>query len=268
MIGKYACLNGQFIKTEETKISIDCIELMYGFGVYENLKIRKGKLFFTEDHIDRLLHSAKQIELKHSFKKQDIKNWIEKLINKNKQENANIKMILLGGNSPKLYIFMLNPLFIEKKDYRNGVKVITYKYERFLPQAKTLNMLPSYIIFSHAKKESAFDALLLNKNDEITEGTRTNFFAIKNTTLFTPAKKLVLDGITRKTVIDCATQQGYNVEENSIGIDKIFSYDGAFLTSTSSKIVPIKTIDNKSFDNISPEIKKLMKHYNNYLNIF
>ena len=160
---------------------------------------------------------------------------------------------------------MLNPLYIEKKDYRNGVKAITFEYERFAPTAKTLNMLPSYIIYGKAKKVGAYDVILLDKKENIIEGTRSNFFAIKNKTIYTAPAGEILAGITRKTVIECALQNKYEVKEQNIPLKEIFDFDGAFFTNTSGKIVPIKTVDEQSFNDIPEELQELGQLYNEYL---
>lgn len=268
MIGKYFCLNGKFQTTEKAVLPIDNIEFTYGFGVYENLRLRKGKLYFVHKHVERLFLSAKYISLQHKFKPRQVEGWIKTLVKKNGLQNANIKMLLIGAgnvNDVKLYILMLAPKYLDKKYYRKGVKVITYNHERFLPQAKTLNMLANYLIFKRARKKGAYDALVFDNKGYVNEGTRSNFFVIKNKTLYTAPLKYVLDGVTRRTVIDCAKQNGYKVKEKLIRLKDLFKYDGAFLTNTSGKIVPIRKIDNKSFIEIAEELKHLMKFYNEYL---
>ena len=265
MLGKHFTHNGKILPVRKAKIAIDDIEFTYGFGVYENLRVRKGKIFFIDEHVERLFNSAKIIELKHDFNFDQIKEWIEELIKKNKLEDCNIKMLLIGGENPDLYIMCLAPKFLDKKFYKQGVKVISYEYERFLPQAKTLNMLPSYLIFKKANEAGAFDALLVDKNNNIVEGTRSNFFVIKNKTIYTTSVTKVLDGVTRRTVIDCAKQNGYEVVEKDIKLSELFDYDGAFLTNTSGKIVPIREVDDKSFDGVCGELKELMRLYDDYL---
>ncbi|HAT03595.1 MAG TPA: hypothetical protein DCS29_02335 [Candidatus Magasanikbacteria bacterium] len=265
---QYSSLNGQLIPHDEAKLPVDHIEFAYGFGVYENLKIRKGIVYFIDDHIDRLFYSAKIIGLGHELKKDEIKQWIHTLIEKNETQDSNIKIILIGGKTALdalLYIFILAPKFVEKKEYRDGVKAISYSYERFLPQAKTLNMFPSYIIFKKAQKQKAFDAILIDHKGNVTEGTRSNFFVIKNKTLYTPPIAQVLDGVTRRTVIDCAQKNEYEIIEQDILFKNMFEYDGAFFTNTSGKIVPIQTVDDTSYPSITPEIKNLIHLYDNYL---
>ncbi len=266
----HASVNGEIFPIQDISLPLDSLQVVYGFGVYETLKLRNKKIYFIEDHIDRLFQSAKIITLEHTFTKNNTKKWITELIEKNNVTSTNIKIILLGADTKekaKLYIFLTNPLFIEKKEYRLGVKTITFEYERFAPQAKSLNMLPSYIAYKKAKQSNCYDALLLNKRCEITEGTRSNFFAIKNNTLFSPPNSEILQGITRKTVLECAIKNNYSLVEQPLPFSKIFSYDGAFLTNTSGKIVPIKTINNQSFKEITKSIVQLKKLYNQYLKL-
>ena len=135
-----------------------------------------------------------------------------------------------------------------------------------MPQAKTLNMLPSYLIFKKVKEKEAFDALFLDKQNNIIEGTRSNFFAIKDKTLYTTTVEKVLAGVTRQTVIDCTKKNNYKIIEQDINLIDVFNYEGAFLTNTSGKIIPIRKIDNKEFANICGSLKELIKLYNTYLN--
>lgn len=265
MLGKFVCLNGQFIKSEDAKINLDNIEFSYGFGVYENVSLRNGRVYFLIDHLERLLHSAKVIELGHSFTVKTMAQWVNWTIAKNKIQSANIKILLIGGAEPRLYIMLLAPRYPDKKIYREGVKVVPYIYERFLPQAKTLNMLPSYLAFIVAKEQGACDALFVDNHGHAVEGARSNFFAIKNKTLFTAPVKRVLDGVTRRTVIQCAKKNGYKIIEKNIKLREIFKYDGAFLTNTSTKIVPIRQIDNKKFEIVCEEIKNLIRLYGEYI---
>ncbi|MFA6427317.1 MAG: aminotransferase class IV [Candidatus Magasanikbacteria bacterium] len=267
----YCSLNGQLIQRADAKLAVDHIEFAYGFGVYENLKVRKKFVYFIDDHVDRLFHSAEVIGLDHFLKKDEIKKWMYNLIEKNNISDSNIKIILVGGKSAKdalLYIFTLAPKFVEKKEYREGVKTITYPYERFMPEAKTLNMLPSYIIFKKAQEQKCFDALLIDHNGNVTEGTRSNFFTIKDKKLYTPPVETVLDGVTRRTVIDCAEKNGYEIIEQEIALKNIFDFDGAFFTNTSGKIVPIRMINETSFNMITDEIKTLQTCYDKYLDVY
>lgn len=267
MIGEFFSKNGTLLSASEGVISIDHLELFYGFGVYELVKVRHQKAHLLTDHAERLINSAKIIGLEHEFTAEKIGVWVGKLLEANKIETANLKIILLGGASSAeaiLSMFLTAPRFVEKKEYRDGVKVITYKHERFLPQAKTLNMLPSYLAYQKAQKSGAFDALFIDHDNMIHEGTRTNFFAIQGTTLITPPLEVVLGGITRQTVIECACQNGYSAEEKMLNLAKIKELDGAFVTNTSGGIVPIRQIDEFTYPEVTLEIQKLRKLYEDF----
>ncbi len=249
-------------------VPIENINFQYGFGVYETLKVRNGILYFVKQHIDRLLFSAKIISLEHEFEKPKIDKYIRDLIETNKIESANIKMLLMGAKTARdaeLFILPLAPLYPDRKLYSKGATVMTVEYERFLPNAKTLNMLPSYLFYTKAKSSGCYDALFKDKEKNILEGTRTNFFAIKDNNVITPPTNKVLEGVTRMTVIDCASKNGYKIEEKNIPYSDLSKYDGAFVTSTSSKIVPLIQIDDYRYNEISDSIKRLIKLYDNFL---
>lgn len=271
MLGKYLCINGKFLPVEQGRINVDNIEFTYGFGVYEGLKLRKGKVMFVEEHAERLLLSAQQINLEHNFTAKQIIGWAKNLVKKNQVENSHVKILLIGGaeaKDAKIFMFLLAPRFVDKKVYRDGVKAIVREYERFLPQVKSLNMLPSYLFFREAKVAGAFDCLLTNKKGEVLEGTRSNFYVIKNKIIYTAPLKLVLDGVTRRTVLDCARKNGYKIVERAPKLKEVFKYDGAFFTNTSGKVMPIREIGGKRFGEICECLKELVKLYNEYLEKF
>lgn len=242
---KYFSQNGKILPIEKAVIPLSNIEYTYGFGVYESIRVSNGIVYFLEDHIERLLGSAKVISIDHPFEEEFIKNSIFDLIKDHQKETFNLKILLIGASTKEkalLNILCLNPLFPDHKLYRDGAEFITYKYERAFPHAKTLNMLESYIAYSKARKNKAYDALLINRNGYITEGTRTNFFCIKDKTIYTPFEKDILLGVMRKAMLKVALDNGYEVVETNIKIEDTKTYDGAFVTSTSSKIVPVRSI--------------------------
>lgn len=180
-------------------------------------------------------------------------------------------MLLIGAptkEGAQLYIICLNPLFPDRKLYRDGATFITQSYERAFPQAKTLNMLQSYLAYRDAKRVGAYDALLLNRQGNITEGTRTNFYCIKGQTIYTPPEKDILLGVTRKAVLKVAVENGYNIVEQDIKPSDISLYDGAFISSTSSKIIPVKMINDQILNPQPETLVKLMGLFNDFLDKF
>jgi len=267
MIQEIILKNGEIISSEAAKIAIDNIEFSYGYGVYETLKVRNKIIYFPEEHVKRLLESANIIQLPHQFNQKKIIEFLKKLTEKIQSESYNIKIELIGTNKPNIadiYIFATAPFFITPQMKNQGVKVILAQGERQYPKAKTLNMLLSYLAYREAKKQEAYDALLIDKNGFIHEGTRANLFYTDGTTIFTPPKETVLDGVTQSTVIKALKKAGINVTQRTLKKDEINSFKGYFLTSTSINILPITSIESIQFS-IPPIVKKAILIYDEYL---
>ena len=265
---KYFSRNGETLPIEQAAVPLSNIEYQYGFGVYETIRVTNGVPNFLKDHLERLAESARLIELEHAFSDESIAEAISQLIQKNEVETCNLKILLIGGQtreSATLYILCLNPLFPDKKFYRDGVHCITYEYERMFPHAKTLNMLGSYLAYRKAKEAGAYEALFLNREGNITEGTRTNFFAMKGKTLYSAPEKDILLGVTRKAVLLAAEQNGFSIEERVVRPEDVPEYDSVFLTSTSSKILPIHSIDSLTLREPSSDLKNLMLLFDEFL---
>jgi len=245
---KYVILNGKPIEEDKANISVFNKAMFFDFGVYDSMKVVKKKPFFLEFHVDRLLKSAEIIKLKHGFSKREILEWIKLLVEKNDLENAMLRFLLLGSGGknekPKLFIFSVGLIFYDKKDYKKGVKVITYKGERNIPQAKSKDLLINFLALREAMDSNAKDALLVDTDGFVREGTRTNFFAIKNNILYTAPLDDVLEGVTRKIVIMVAKKNNIKLIEKKIKLKELKDYDEFFITSTSMNILPITQIDD------------------------
>ena len=125
-------------------------------------------------------------------------------------------------------------------------------------------MLESYLAYRKAKELGAYDALLINHDSFINEGTRTNFFCIKNKAVYTPFEKDILLGVMRKAMLKVALENKYSIVEKNIKLDDIKSFDGAFVTSTSSKIMPIKSINGIPL-NYPETLRELMRLLSEFL---
>lgn len=264
---KYFAHNGALKPVKDAVISLSNIEYTYGFGVYETIRITRGVPYFLGDHLERLIESAEIIGLEHTFSEDGIADTIASLIIKNSVDTCNLKLLLIGApakEDAQIFIQCLNPLFPDKKLYREGAACVTYAYERAFPHAKTLNMLQSYLAYRGAKQKDAYDALLVDNDGCITEGTRTNFFCIKDKTLVSPPREKILLGVTRKAVLKVAKDNGFDYEERPITWGEMMKYDGAFLTSTSSKIIPIRSVDGEELPKSSHALKELMQLFDDF----
>lgn len=260
--------NGELLPTKQATVQLNSIEYAYGFGVYETIRVANGTVFFAAEHCQRLLESAQVIGLEHTYAATFVEQAVHTLLKKNKAETCNVKILLVGGKTAEaadIYIQCLNPLFPDRKLYREGVHCITQQYERVFPHAKTLNMLPSFIAYRKAQGAGAYDALLLDRSGMIIEGTRTNFFVVRDRTITSPPAESILLGVTRDKLLSLAQQQGYEVLEQAIPLSDIGEYDGAFLTSTSCKVLPIRSIDQHTWQVIPESVTELQRAFDGFL---
>lgn len=264
----YISRNGVLIPFDQGMVPLEQTEIAYGFGVYETIKIRNQTIYFLPQHIERLLHSAEEINLSHIFTISQIQIALEKLVSHIQADSCNIKILLYGASvkeKASLYIIPSAPLYPDRRWYRDGVSLLSFQHERWKPQAKTLNMLPSYCMFKEAQQQGCYDALLFDKHNNVREGTRTNVYLIKDKQIFSPQKKDILEGVTLMTLEKVLKHTDYTLTYTDISFSSIYEYDGMFLTSTSTKIMPVKQIDKKEYPFISEHIKELMSIFENML---
>jgi branched-subunit amino acid aminotransferase/4-amino-4-deoxychorismate lyase len=266
---KFFSRNGVILPVDQAQVPLSFVEYSYGFGVYETIRYSKGVLYFLKDHAQRLMESARIIELEHEFSAAFVERSVLELVERTQSEACNLKILLIGGPtaaSAQLFILCLNPLFPDRKLYRDGASVICVELERTFPHAKTLNMMGSYLAYRKARKAGAYDALLVNTQGNITEGTRTNFFCIRGKTIYSPPESDILLGVTRKAMTIAALNDGYELVARKIRQEDLGEFDGAFVTSTSSKIVPIRSVGDHVLNDQPPEmLSRLMDIFGKFL---
>lgn len=260
--------DGQLIAAEEATAPLTNIGFVYGFGVYETVRVRRGTPLFLDDHMARLQHSAAVIGLTHTLTQKQLAAWTAMLVGTLGDETFNLKYLLLGGRTAadaSLTIMPSNPSFIDRKLYKTGASVMTTPGERAFPTAKTLNMLPSYLAYTRARKEGHADALFVHADGVIREATTANLFTLNGNTLTTPADDTVLQGVTRKHVLYVAAQEGLTIEYADHTLDSLKAADAVFITSTGKKILPITQIDESPVGAITSELQQLMAAFEAFL---
>lgn len=265
---KFCSLNGRIIDPKDANISVFNIEYTYGFGVYENIRVVNGTPYFLFEHLDRLIQSARMIGLEHPLTPTIVSQWIEALLKRLPSESYNLKILLIGGKTSEdaqCYILPLPPMFPKKEWYQKGVSMVSVQYERPFPQAKTLSMLPSYLAYRIARSTDCYDALAIDGQGNIREGTRTNIILVKGKTLFKPPQELILAGVTQEVVLQCAKKLKLLVKQQSLAYKALRKYGGALLMSTSVGVVPIKRIDDYEFKTIPPLVRTLGEAYDAFV---
>ena len=267
MEAKFVIKNGELIEKDKACISVYNKALFFDFSVYSNIKVIQGKMFLPELEIEKLFESAKIIGIEHNFTKQEIIEWARELIRENNLKDALIRVLLIGQEKetePILFLFPVGLTFYPNKFYNKGVKLISFEGERLFPRAKTKDLLLGYIAYREAAKQGAIDALLIDRDKNIREGTRSSFFAIKDGTLIAPPKKKVLEGVTRKIILEIA-KKIMNVKEEDIPLDKIKEYDECFITGTTLNVMPVKQINDIVLrEDVGEKIKELQRLFKEY----
>ncbi len=248
--------NDKYIPQDEVKISPFDRAFLFADGVYEALRTYSGKLFRLDDHLKRLRYSLDQIEIPFNNFHQ-IENISNKLadINNIKTDYSVYLQISRGISFPRTHNYENNltpnvfafvkPIKDNSKEINNGVKVILEKDLRWLRcDIKSTSLLPSVMANQNAIRKNAYEAVLF-RNDFITEGSHTNFFAVKNNTVFTaPLSNYILDGVTRKVVLEICNANQVNFIEEQIKVNDLKTFNEFFLTGTTTEIMPIVQIDD------------------------
>ena len=264
---KFVIKNGELIERDQACISVYSKALFFDFAVYSNIKVIQGKMFLPELEIKKLFESAETIGIEHNLSKKKIIEWARKLIKENNLKDTLIRVLLIGPEKetePLLFLFPVGLTFYQKKFYNKGVKLITFEGERLFPTSKSKDLLLCYIAYREAVKQDAIDALLIDRDKNIREGTRSSFFVIKGNTLITPPKEKVLEGVTRKIILKIAPKI-MKVKEEDIPLDMIKEYDEYFITGTTLNIMPVKQINNFLLrEEVGEKVKKLQKLFKEY----
>lgn len=248
--------NSEFKQVEEAVVSPFDRGFLFADGVYESIRTYNGKLFRYKNHLDRLKRSLK--EIKNDFKDFSLlENIIYELIKKNNIESESViyLQITRGAAIPRTHHFPIEnispTLFISATEFsenieerESGVKVILQEDIRWLRcDIKSISLLPVVLASQKAKEENAVEAILV-RDGLITEGTHTNFFAVKDETVYTaPKSKMILEGITRKVVLEFCEKFGIDYREEFINKDDLKNFSEFFITSTTKEVTPVVEID-------------------------
>jgi len=231
-----------------------------GPGIYEVIRFQDGKPLFLNEHIDRFFHSAELEKLPLDFTKEQLRHRIRALLESNRAKTGNI-FFQLTLNPEKGAVFtawIMPSYYPSKQDLKNGVVITTMSGTRDKPHSKRVNLPVRITADQIISREHVTEVLMIAKNGLVTEGSRSNIFFVKNTTLYTPTSKLVLPGITRSVVIRLAKENGIDVVEGNIRFDELKDFEGCFLTSTSKDILPVRKIGSITYHIPNAVIQKLM----------
>jgi branched-chain amino acid aminotransferase len=266
------CINDYFIKNDEAyeRAEFQDIYVVEGKCIYEVIRIIDKSPLFLNEHLHRLENSLKLEEKKNFISMDIVKEYIGKLITLNRVENGNLKLVI---NKDNLFIFFIKHSYPTKDMYSDGVKTILYFGERHNPNAKVIDNSFREKVNEKIVTSGSYEAILVNHEGYITEGSKSNIFMVKGDEVITAPVEGVLPGITRSEIIKACYEIGLKVKEENINYQELKNLDGLFISGTSPKVLPINEIEgiikyNKIYHRIY-DIKDrfeelIMKNLKNY----
>lgn len=258
LTAKYYIHNGQYKETGQISRDIE----IEGKCIYEVIRVAKKVPLFLERHLWRLENSSKLGKIKFNYTDKEIKSFIDGLIKANDAVNENIKLIFNGNG--EFLIYVVKHSYPSEKDYKEGVSTILYHGERNNPNAKIINMDMRDRVDKLLSEHNAYEAILVDNNGFITEGSKSNIFLVKDKKVYTSPLTEVLPGITRQVILELCGKNNIDISESKISYKDIGQYDALFITGTSPKVLPIKIVDDVEFTSYSNNVVLgVMKAYNN-----
>jgi branched-chain amino acid aminotransferase len=270
-------IDGKWYTKDEAKVSVFDHGLLYGDGVFEGMRSYGGKVFRMQEHLDRLYDSARAIHLTIPMPPDELAAAVYKTLELNQLTDGYVRLVVtrgvgdLGLNPylcPKASIIIIADkiALYPAKLYDEGMEIITASTVRnhpasINPRIKSLNYLGSILAKIEGLQAGCNEALMLNLNGEVAECTADNIFLIKQGRIATPHVNAgILDGITRRAVIELAQQAGIPVAETTLTRHDVYVADECFLTGSAAEVIPVIKVDSRPIGTgqVGPITKQLI----------
>ena len=249
MNNRFAFINDDLVAETQATLGIHDLALVRGYGIFDFFRVADHQPLFLDDHLDRFYASAAFMKLSVSPTRQALKEAIQQLIKKNNLPFSGVRLTLTGGYSADGYLPAAPNLIMTQQPllpppaavFEKGLRLMTYPYQRQLPQVKSIDYLMAVWLQPLLLQQGA-DDVLYHQQEAITECPRANIFMVtQENVVVTPAENM-LKGITRLKVLGLA-QQHYKVEERSISLTELKQAREAFITSTTKQLLPVVRVD-------------------------
>lgn len=259
--------DGKLVPWREATTHVLTHTLHYGMGVFEGVRAYKGErntaIFRLQEHTDRLFRSAHILGMKLPYSKEEIFEAQRTVVRENKLESGYLRPMAffgseaMGISAKNLSVHIIVAAwpwgaYLGQEALDNGIRVKTSSFSRHhvnvtMCKAKANgNYINSILAHKEAETDGYDEALLLDVDGFVAEGSGENIFIIRNGKLLTPDVTSALEGITRDTIVTLATELGIPVIEKRITRDEVYCADEAFFTGTAAEVTPIRELDNRT----------------------
>ena len=244
---QYVFLSNKLVTQDKAKISVFDHGFLYGDAIYDTLRGYKNKVWNVDSHLKRFFEGAEFLKLKIPYSKDKIKKILEELLSKNGFTESRIRILISRGENSYKFSTCENPTFVITAIplVPLAIKIgtlHTIKLARPMPELKSVSLVITNIARQLCEEKNIIDTLFLNEKDEITEGSISNIFIVKNGTVITPTKNN-LNGTIQKIVIDLCKQEKIRILHHAITKKDVYEADEVFITSVLKLILPISSVD-------------------------
>lgn len=231
---------------------------------YEVLRIINSKPLFAADHYERMLSSLKSVSPIADLSLSKFVDEVKSVINSNEIIDGNIKLeanISDNGLISNISAKQIPHHYPTQYDYKNGVSTVTYLHTRENPNSKIWNQSLRERTDEIISLQNVYEVVYVNKSNYVTEGSRSNIFFVEADKLLSAMPQDILKGITRKYIIEIAKCCGMQLIEKNIHLSEIENFDAAFISGTSPKILPIRSINEIDFGTNNKYMRLLMTEF-------
>lgn len=262
MAEQWIYLDGQYVTKEKATVSVYDHGFLYGDGIFEGIRIYNGNIFKCKEHLDRLYDSAKSIMLEIPLSYEEMEEALVETLRRNEMRDGYIRLIVSRGpgnlgldpnrcEKASVIIIVEQLAIYSEEAYKNGLKAVSVSTRRNIPDAlnpkiKSLNYLNNILVKIQSNLAGAGEAIMMNAQGYVTEGSGDNIFIIKNGVITTPPCYLgALDGITRQAIIEICEKKGYKLKEEPFTMHDIYVADEVFLTGTAAEVIAVREVDGR-----------------------
>lgn len=273
--GLVAYVNGEYKPLSEASVSIFDHGFLYGDGVFEGMRVFDGGLFRAELHMERIARSSRSLGLAMPVDGDELLEIIGEVVRRSDLRDAHVRPIITRGFGgpgidprlcpvPSLVVSAYPfPPFLGADPIKLFTSAIVRKAPRSLgAHVKSLNYLDAIVAKQQAGELGVHDAVMLDSLGAVAECTGANLFIVVGDTLVTPTTRAALPGITRRTVLEIAAEQGIEAVERDIWPMELHAADGAFVCGSGAGVVPVGSFDGRpvTYPN-NPLVERIQEGY-------
>ena len=249
----YIHFNGKLVNKSDTHILPGSEGFLYGYGLFETIKLYQGEIIFFAEHFARMEDGCKKLGLQLDKGPDEILNYCYELTQANQLTNGGIRVTFAKNNQETYLVITTRASTYREEVYQKGFKILFAKAKRnpeaLLVGVKTNNYLENLLTLNEAKQMGYDEAVFLNVFNKVSEGAISNLFFVKDGEILTPAQECgLLPGIIRSKVLDIADKRGIPLETGEFTKEELLNADEIFLTNSLLDIMPVSSIETKALD--------------------